>query len=118
MPKFRSRSQRGGRVSMPSAYYNPGDNTHYYPTGSSELTSHGNNAYGPHHAVSYGAPGPSSNFTGPNYAGYSPQHPHSTALQTGGSHPYDRIVNPETGRRVSIYTKKGREVLRNYAAAQ
>lgn len=112
--KTRKSSQRGG-VSMPIQYFDPTSTlTNYYPTGSPELTQFGNNAYGTHHPVSYGVSGPGENLIGPNLAPYEISTPHSTALQTGGGNPYGMIVNPETGRRVSVNGKIGRSVLRNY----
>lgn len=105
--------QTGGRVGMPAGYFNATDKTGYYAEGSAELSNHGNNAYGAHRAVSFGVH--DGKTAGPNLAGYAPRAPHSTALQTGGEDPYSMIVNPETGRRVSIYGKTGQRVLRKYS---
>ena len=117
MPTRKSK-QKGGGVAMPIQYFDPTSTvTKYYPTGSPELANYGNNAYGVHHPVSNGMPGPVDGFVGPNLAPYESSHPHSSPLQTGGGHPYGMIVNPETGRRVSVHGKTGRRVLRRYIAS-
>jgi methyl-accepting chemotaxis protein len=36
------------------------------------------------------------------------------AIKIGGGDSYNQIINPETGRIVSIHSKKGREILNNY----
>ena len=113
MDRSRKYKQRGG-VGLPMEYFNPNSKvTHYYPSGDHHLKL-GNNAYGPQVAVSYGATTTgSSGYTGPNMAPY----PNSTATHTGGGALYDRIVNPETGRKVSLFTSKGKRVLKNYLQA-
>ena len=111
----RKSTQKGGRVAMPIQYFDPTSTlTNYYPAESPELTQFGNNAYGAHYPVSYGMPGPNDGLVGPNLAAYEISSPHSSPLQTGGGNPYEMIVNPETGRRVSVNGKIGRRVLRNY----
>lgn len=114
MPRYNKQKQRGGRVSMPLRYFDPDANVPaYYATGSPQLTC-APTAYGPYKAVSHGvASGPGfPRSVGPNLA----PAPDASNLQTGGGYtsPYDKITNPATGRRVSIYTKKGKEVLSQY----
>ena len=43
--------------------------------------------------------------------GPSPNH---SGVQTGGASEFDKIINPKTGRKVSIYGNIGRSVIRNY----
>ena len=117
MPRYKNQRQRGGRVAMPMQYYNPNAKVPaYYPTGSPELTPQAN-AYGPTVAVSHGVGSGNAfpNSVGPNLA----PAPRSSGLHTGGAYadPFDRITNPTTGRKVSIYSKKGKEVLSNYVNA-
>ena len=100
---------RGHGYSFPIQYFG-GKLNRYFPTGSSELVPK-NGAYGETVATSFGKNVPSlysKNMVGPNLAPY----PNATNLQTGGA--YDSIVNPETGRKVSIYGKTGQKVLNNY----
>ncbi len=117
MPRSKKNRQSGGRTLMPIQYFEPNATSpRYYPAGSPELnTANASFASGPYIPVSYGAPtGPvHPGFTGPDMGPY----PNSTALQTGGGSVYDSIVNPETGRKVSIFTKKGRKILENYIAS-
>ncbi len=115
MPSSKKNRQSGGRVLMPIQYFDPNAEVpHYYSKGDSHLNT-GNNAYGVYRPVSYGEPtGPGfKGYTGPNLGPY----PHSTKTQTGGKSVYDSIVNPETGRKVSIFTKKGRNILEQYLNA-
>ena len=117
MPRNTKQKQRGGRVAMPLQYYNPDTpGPRYYPTGAPELNP-GSNAYGPSVAVSHGmSSGPAfPRSIGPNLA----PSPNSSNLHTGGGgvNPYDKITNPATGRKVSIHTKKGKEVLSHYVSA-
>ena len=103
------KNQNGGKTLMPLRYFNPKSNVpSYYPTGSPQLET-GNSAYGPNVAVSYGVPtGEGFNrMNGPNLGPF----PDSTKTQTGG---YSKIVNPITGRKVSIYSKTGKNVIRTY----
>ena len=102
---------------MPLQYFNPDTpGPKYYPTGAPELNP-GNNAYGPTVARSFGVDsGPSfPNSVGPNLA----PGPGSSGVHTGGGYtnPYDKITNPTTGRKVSIHTRKGKEVLSQYVTA-
>lgn len=114
MPGTRKNRQTGGRVGMPIQYFDPKASVPAYYHAGHHLLKPGNTAYGPSSAVSYGEPtGFGKGLTGPNLAPY----PNSTKTQTGGSSPYDKIVNPATGRKVSLFSKKGREVLGNYLNA-
>ena len=115
MPRSKKNRQTGGRVSMPIQYYDPlADVPHYYSKGDHHLNN-ANTAYGPYSAVSFGEPTGVGfkGFTGPNLAAS----PNNTKTMTGGGSVYDTIVNPATGRKVSLFTKKGRDVLENYLNA-
>ena len=114
MPRSKKNRQAGGRVLMPIQYYDPNAKVPaYYPKGDSHLNN-GNTAYGVYRPVSFGEPTGSGfkGYTGPNLAPY----PNSTKTQTGGAI-YNTITNPESGRKVSIFTKKGRQILENYVQA-
>ena len=109
------RSHKGG-AQLPIQWFNPKSTmTNYYPTGSPHLRP-GASAYGPTVAVDLGNrtgnnhPG----MVGPNYGPMSPKSP-TSGLMTGGSdNPYNTIVNPFTGRKCSIFSKTGRNVLSYY----
>ena len=103
--------QSGGRVLMPIQYFDPKNKVPmYYPDGAPQLKLP-NNAYGETIAVSFGVPTGKAfpNSVGPNLAPY----PNNSNLQTGGSL-YNKIVNPETGRKVNINGPIGRKVLKKY----
>jgi len=89
------KTQKGGRVSLPSEYFGS-DSGRYYKPGSPELQLEPS-AYGPNN-VKNRSIGPAPN--------------HSN-LQTGGGI-YNKIINPETGRRVSVTSKKGKQIISNY----
>ena len=115
MPPSNKKKQAGGRVSMPLQYYDPTAKVpSYYATGDSHLNN-GNNAYGVYQPISFGQETGSGfkGYIGPNLGPY----PESTNTQTGGSAVYNSIVNPETGRKVSLFTKKGRHILEQYLYA-
>jgi hypothetical protein len=103
-----SRSKRGGGVLLPIGYFNPTQRQHYFPAGSPQLKP-GPSAYGPTVAVDMGTR--NGNMVGPNYGATK-----STNLKTGGgnSNPYNTIVNPFTGRKCSLFSKKGSKVLSYY----
>ena len=90
------KNQKGGRVTMSSQYF--GRNTDkYYPAGSSELVHQGNKTLAGHDL--------------------SPSQPNNTltGLQTGGRNdPFDFIFDPNTNKKVSIYGKRGQEILKDY----
>lgn len=112
------KSQRGGAVLMPSEYFGK-DSGKYFAEGSPEL-SIGNSAYGANLATSRGiliqdnlmGPqlGPTSH-SGLQTGGKRQQKP----KQTGGA--FDYIVNPETNRKVSVYSTLGRKIIKNYIAS-
>ena len=107
-------SQRGGEsnatsqsVQMPMQYYDPNNHSTYAVKPPALEAS----AYGKTYAVSHGMPS-CNNMVGPNLG----PSPGSSGLQTGGrAELYSKIVNPATGRKVSIYSNIGKRVLRNYA---
>ena len=106
------KSQKGGKNVLPIRYFNPNQSVpKYYPSGSPQLDT-GNSAYGPNVGVSYGvSTGEGFNrMNGPNLGPY----PNSTKTQTGG---FNKIVNPDTGRKVSIHSKTGKQVLKSYIRA-
>jgi hypothetical protein len=74
----RSRSHRGGRVSMPSEYFG-GNSGRYFAEGSTELAD-GSSAYGPFYSVSQGVASPDGQMFGPNVGPY----PAASCTQTGG----------------------------------
>ena len=107
MPK--RQKQKAGAVTLPMEYFNPKYEGNYNST--NNTTKH-NSAYGPILARSgmVPIPGSDSNLASPNLAPY----PKATNLQTGGEHPYNYIRNPDTGRKVNIFGKTGKRVLKNY----
>ncbi len=111
MERSRKTRQRAGGTQLPSEYFGKSSGR-YFPTGDVALKP-GNTAYGEYVPKSYGVIRHTSQGmeTGPNLATY----PYSSNTQTGGfSSPYDTIVNPETNRKVSLSTRKGKRVLKNY----
>ncbi len=106
--------QMTGGAYLSSEYFGKSSGR-YYPTGNQALKT-GNTAYGEYIPKSYGEIRHTSYGleTGPNLAPYS----HSSNTQTGGfSSQYDTIVNPETNRKVSLFSRKGKLVLKNYLNA-
>jgi hypothetical protein len=103
----KKRKMMGG-ARLPMEYYNPKYIGNYNSTNN---TIKNNSAYGPifQYSGMKSIPG-DSNFASPNLAPY----PNSSNLQTGGSHPYNYIRNPLTGRNVNIFGKTGKRVLKNY----
>jgi len=110
----RNGKQKGGRVVMPIQYFNPDAQTPaYYPRGSEILNQQYQSAYGPIDAVNTTHPNSCMTQMGPNLAPFSPYN-EVTGTQTGGNGVYDMITNPLTGRKVSIRSKLGQQVLNNY----
>ena len=107
----KSQHGAGTRTLLPPQYFDPNAPSHHYKCGSPELVP-SNNAYGPTSAVSHGIPTGKSfpGMYGPNLAPY----PNSSGVQTGGSSPYDYIVNPFTNRKVNLFSKKGKAILKMY----
>ena len=104
-PTRHSGMQTGGRVTMPSEYY--GKNSgRYFEAGAPELQI-GNSAYGRNHATSRGVL-IENHMSGPDLG--PTRH---SGMQTGGAE-FQYIVNPESGRKVSIHGKTGQKVLKNY----
>jgi hypothetical protein len=107
-----NKTQRGGEsttsqsVQMPMQYYDPNYQSTYAATAPALEPS----AYGPSHAVSHGIAS-CNNMVGPSLG----PSPGTSGLQTGGmAQLYSKIVNPDTGRKVSIYSSVGKRVLKNY----
>ena len=107
------RKQRGGEgnstsqsVQMPMQYYNPD----YKSTYAANPPALEPSAYGKSYAVSHGISS-FNNMVGPNLG----PSPGASGLQTGGmDHLYSKITNPDSGRKVSIYSSVGKRVLKNY----
>lgn len=129
MPQNNNRRQRsrtgrnrqtGGRVTLPSEYF--GQNSgRYFATGSSELNI-GNSAYGVNHPTSRGT------CIGNNVAGPELGATSHSGVQTGGAirsdvrvthqtgcgKEFEYITNPDTNRKVSVHSRVGKRVLKNY----
>ena len=104
-PTRTSGKQTGGRVSMPSEYY--GNNSgRYFESGAPELKI-ANSAYGVNRATSRGV------LIGNNMSGPDLGATRTSGKQTGGGE-FQFIVNPESGRKVSVHGKTGQRVLKNY----
>ena len=107
------RKQRGGEsnatsqsVQMPMQYYDPNNHSTYAVNPPALAPS----AYGTSYPVSHGMPS-CNNMVGPSLG----PSPGSSGLQTGGmAQLYSKIVNPDTGRKVSIHSNIGKRVLKNY----
>ena len=103
--------QRGGNtttqsVQQPMQYFNP-DHQSTYAIQPPRLEP---SAYGESHAVSHGMSS-CKNMVGPSLA----PSPGASDLQTGGMMQlYSKIVNPMTGRKVSVTSATGRRVLQSY----
>ena len=101
----KSKQQKGGRVTMPSEFYGR-DSGRYFKAGSPELQI-ANSAYGINQATSRGV------LIGENLSGPDLGPTRHNGVQTGGAE-FQYIVNPETGRKVSVHGKTGQRVLKNY----
>ena len=115
MPKRNIKLKKGGGLNFPAQYFNPDANIpKYYPQGSNELTLP-HSSYGPSVAVSQGMPTGNSfpNMVGSNLGPVSHAFKPSN-IHTGGGNPYDFIINPFTNRKVSIFSKKGKSILKYY----
>jgi hypothetical protein len=118
----RQQKQKGGAVLMPSEYFGK-DSGRYFAEGSPELTI-GNSAYGANLPTSRGmliqndlmGPqlGPTSH-SGLQTGGQRKRQQKPKQKQTGGA--FDYIVNPETNRKVSVYSTLGRKIIKNYIAS-
>ena len=104
-PTNTSGRQTGGRVSMPSEYY--GKNSGRYFEGGAPELQIANSAYGANRATSRGV------LIGKNMSGPDLGPTNTSGKQTGGGE-FQFIVNPESGRKVSIHGKTGQKVLKNY----
>ena len=99
-------SNTGHDVQFPAEYF--GNNSgRYFSPGSPELTNIPDSAYGKNFPTSHGIP-IGNNMTGPALGAY----PDASGMQTGGA--YSKIVNPATGRKVSVFGKLGQKIIRNY----
>ena len=100
----KNKSQKGGRVTLPSEYF--GTNSgRYFAKGSPSLNI-SNSAYGVNKPTSRGI------LIGKNLSGPDLGPTVHSGIQTGGA--FNHIVNPKTGRRVKVSGKIGRQVIKNY----
>ncbi len=114
------RQQRGGDGSMssvgyPIQWFNPGATVPaYYPSGSEILTKEYLTAYGPISSVNTTQANAAGTEMGPNLAPFSPYEDLSGIMTGGAQRSFQQIVNPLTGRRVSIRTKLGQQIIKQY----
>ena len=112
---MKRKTQRGGHYGFPKEYYTGKSCGNYFEDNHPNLSPkfHAN---GPGVAVSQGVPTGHGfdNHVGPNLDKYA--YKDNCVHQHGGMHenPYLKIVNPATNRKVSIYSAKGKSVLKNY----
>ena len=102
-------NQSGGKgsghdVHFPSEFF--GNDSGRYSDSPQSLES---SSYGSQSAVSYGVES-SPGMVGPDMG----PSPGASGTQTGGANPFLKIVNPATGRKVSIHSKVGREVINGF----
>lgn len=119
----RQQKQRGGdgsyniqSVGFPIQWFNPEAKVPaYYPAGSEMLTKQYQSAYGPINAVNTTQPNACGTEMGPNLAPFSPYEDLS-GIMTGGAaqQAFQQIVNPLTGRKVSVRSKLGQQILKQY----
>ena len=118
----RKNRQSGGRVTMPSEYFG-GNSGRYFAAGSAELNI-GPSAYGVNHPTSRGTC-IGQNLNGPDlgptrHSGIQTGGfvrggiPNTVTHQQGCGRPFQFITNPETNRKVSINSRIGKRVLKNY----
>ena len=98
----RHNKQKGGRISLPSEFFDK--NSGRYLENPQPLAD---SAYGQQSPVSHGM-SIGNNMIGPDL-GPSPDH---SGVQTGGA--FFKIINPATGKKVSIFGKIGKKVLKGY----
>ena len=114
------RQQRGGSgnassTAYPIQWFNPGAKVPtYYPSGSEILTKEYLTAYGPIRAVSTTQANAAGTEMGPNLAPFSPYEDLSGIMTGGAQRSFQQIVNPMTGLRVSIRTKLGQQIIKQY----
>jgi hypothetical protein len=114
------RQQRGGDGSMssvgyPIQWFNPGATVPtYYPTGSEILTRQYQTLHGPISAVSTTQANAAGTEMGPNLAPFSPYDDLSGIMTGGAQRSFQHIVNPINGRKVSIRSKLGKQIIKQY----
>ena len=112
------RNQRGGSdnvqsVGYPIQWFNPDAKVPaYYKPGDEVLTRQYQSAYGPISAVSTTQPNSCMTEMGPNLAPFSPYE--DVSAMTGGGQSFETIVNPLTNRKVSIHSRLGKQILKEY----
>tara|TARA_B100000575_G_scaffold294610_1_gene312166 strand:+ start:7646 stop:8056 length:411 start_codon:yes stop_codon:yes gene_type:complete len=132
MPRRQSKYKQSGGMHgtpLPSEYFGINSGK-YFPEGSPELGNMqiSTNVEPPviQSGGMQGTPLPSEYFginSGKYFAAGSPElgtmkistsvEPNVTS-QTGGYNAFNYIINPSTGKKVSLFGKKGKEVLKNY----
>ena len=103
------RVQKGAGYNLPLEYFGKHSDKYYEAT--HDFVKPPSNLK----AVSFGSSDASSNSTGPTLNQF--HHKISTTQlhkQNGGASPYDKIVNPQTNRKVGIHTTLGRKILKQY----
>lgn len=113
------RKQSGGSdnvqsVGFPIQWFNPDAKVPaYYAPGDEMLTKQYMSAYGPIRAVSTTQPNSCMTEMGPDLAPFSPYE--DVSNMTGGSSKvFEQIVNPLTNRKVSVNSRLGKQILKQY----
>lgn len=103
------RVQKGSGYNLPLEYFGTQSDKYYEPT--HDLVKPPHNLK----AVSFGSSDAGTNSTGPTLHQFNHKSvPVPLHKQTGGASPYDKIVNPQTNRKVGIHTALGRKILKQY----
>jgi hypothetical protein len=118
--RINSRKQQAGdgnhniqSVGMPIQYFNPSAKfPAYYPSGHEMLTKQYVSGLGPVNAVNTTQPNACGTEMGPSLSAFSPYE--DVSMMTGGS-AYRQIVNPLTNRKVSIRSRLGQQIIKQYA---
>jgi len=119
--RINSRKQQGGdgnhniqSVGMPIQYFNPSAKVPaYYPSGHEMLTKQYVSGLGPVNAVNTTQPNACGTEMGPSLSAFSPYE--DVSMMTGGSSVYRQIVNPLTNRKVSVSSRLGQQIIKQYA---
>ena len=118
--RINSRKQQGGdgnhniqSVGMPIQYFNPSAKVPaYYPSGHEMLTKQYVSGLGPVNAVNTTQPNACGTEMGPSLSAFSPYE--DVSMMTGGGSAYRQIVNPLTNRKVSVSSKLGQQIIKQY----
>ena len=118
--RINSRKHQGGdgnhniqSVGMPIQYFNPSAKAPaYYPSGHEMLTKQYVSGLGPVNAVNTTQPNACRTEMGPSLSAFSPYE--DVSMMTGGRSAYRQIVNPLTNRKVSVSSKLGQQIIKQY----